>query len=406
MRNRIIAGLPAVLLLVLAPAAFGAQAATDCPPVGHLPSYTASEAPEIRAYDTAAFSVTKGDDTTQVQVAGARCHQGYMIADGKDPMSDLEIQENYRSQLKALGADILFTDDLDTVARLSPKDPATGAETWIAVASQQTEIDVTVVRKQPFKASLKPPSGADYRLLGHMPGYVASKPEKRNFDKLSFTVQDGDDSHDVEVQGARYSVNYMIADNTTPASNLDIQENYRAALRALGAQILFTDDGDTVARLDDNGKAVWMHVNSQQTEIAVETIEEKAFQASIAPPKADALKATLDAKGHVALYVNFDFDKATLKPDAAPVMTQVVALLKADPSLHLRVEGHTDNVGSHDYNVKLSGARADTVVKALVAEGIAADRLSAAGIGPDKPIADNKTTEGRAKNRRVELVKS
>ena len=205
MRNRIIAGLPAVLLLVLAPAAFGAQAATDCPPVGHLPSYTASEAPEIRAYDTAAFSVTKGDDTTQVQVAGARCHQGYMIADGKDPMSDLEIQENYRSQLKALGADILFTDDLDTVARLSPKDPATGAETWIAVASQQTEIDVTVVRKQPFKASLKPPSGADYRLLGHMPGYVASKPEKRNFDKLSFTVQDGDDSHDVEVQGARYT---------------------------------------------------------------------------------------------------------------------------------------------------------------------------------------------------------
>src|SRR6185437_10039347 len=126
-----------------------------------------------------------------------------------------------------------------------------------------------------------------------------------------------------------------LPDGTPPMSDLEIQENYRAALGALGAQILFTDGRNTVARLDDNGKAVWLHTYSQETEIDIETIEEKAFQASIAPPKADALKAALDAKGRVALYVNFDFDKATLTPDAAPVMAQVVALLKADPSLHL-----------------------------------------------------------------------
>ncbi|MGH8539211.1 MAG: OmpA family protein, partial [Stenotrophobium sp.] len=102
----------------------------------------------------------------------------------------------------------------------------------------------------------------------------------------------------------------------------------------------------------------------------------------------------------------FDFDKATLRPDAAPIVAQVVALLKDNPALKLSVEGNTDNVGGHDYNVKLSQQRAAAVVAELVKAGIAADRLKAAGNGPDKPIADNASSRGRAKNRRVELVKA
>ena len=135
-------------------------------------------------------------------------------------------------------------------------------------------------------------------------------------------------------------------------------------------------------------------------------IEEKAFQATIQAPKADALKAALDREGHVALYVNFDFDKASLKPDATPVIAQVAQLLKDNPGMKLRVEGHTDIIGAPEHNRSLSEARAKTVMDALVAGGIAAGRLSAAGLGPDQPIADNETPEGRAKNRRVELVKS
>jgi outer membrane protein OmpA-like peptidoglycan-associated protein len=83
----------------------------------------------------------------------------------------------------------------------------------------------------------------------------------------------------------------------------------------------------------------------------------------------------------------------------------VVALLKANPNLKLSIQGHTDSIGGHDYNVTLSQARAAAVVAMLKTQGIAAARLTSAGFGPDKPIAPNDTDVGRAKNRRVELVK-
>ena len=125
----------------------------------------------------------------------------------------------------------------------------------------------------------------------------------------------------------------------------------------------------------------------------------------VEPPMAESLKAELDKYGRVALYINFDFNKATLRPDAKPIIEQVLKLLQENPDLKLSIEGHTDNVGSHDYNVKLSQMRAAAVVSSLVAAHIAPGRLSSGGSGPDRPIADNDTEKGRAKNRRVELVK-
>ncbi|MBS0530910.1 MAG: OmpA family protein [Proteobacteria bacterium] len=380
----------------------GFAQAADCPPIGSLPGYVASPQLETRAYNAVDFNMKKGDDTATVKVAGRTCIQSYAPKSGADPMSDLEIQKNYRDQLKKLGAEVFFTDDRDTEARVVRGTQ----ETWIKIYSQETEIDVSVVDKVPFKQTLLPPSGNDYRLLGHMPNYVSDKPEKRNFDKDTFTVQNGDDSHDIEVQGAKFTVAYAQKQGAPLNSDLEIQENYRAALAALGAQMLFTDGSDTVARLDENGRSIWIKVHSQETEIDVATIEEKPFQASIKPPEASAMKAALDKDGHIALYVNFDFNKATLKPDAAPVIGQVVKLLKDNPSLRLDVDGYTDNIGTRDYNVKLSGSRAAAVVAAITAQGIAANRLHSAGFGPDKPVADNAKEEGRAKNRRVELVKS
>jgi outer membrane protein OmpA-like peptidoglycan-associated protein len=173
----------------------------------------------------------------------------------------------------------------------------------------------------------------------------------------------------------------------------------------MGAQILFSDDTSIVARYDDKGQAIWMMYNDNGGDIDIHVVEEKAFHASMKPPEADAMKAALDKKGVVSLYINFDFDKATLRPDAAPVIAQVEALMKGNPGLGLEVEGNTDNIGGHDYNVKLSEERAETVVATLEQDGIAADRLKAAGNGPDKPIAGNDDSRGRAKNRRVDLVK-
>ena len=125
----------------------------------------------------------------------------------------------------------------------------------------------------------------------------------------------------------------------------------------------------------------------------------------IEDPTTESLKSQLDETGRAVLYINFDFDKSTLRPDAMPIIAQVVKLLTAYPSLTLAINGHTDNVGQRDYNVKLSQTRAAAVVAALVAAHIAPGRLSSGGFGPDQPIADNATDKGRAKNRRVELVK-
>ncbi len=87
------------------------------------------------------------------------------------------------------------------------------------------------------------------------------------------------------------------------------------------------------------------------------------------------------------------------------MLQKVLALLKSRPDLKLEVQGHTDNVGSDDYNLKLSDARAASVAAWLVSKGITADRLTAQGYGMRQPIADNGSDEGRAKNRRVELRK-
>jgi len=126
---------------------------------------------------------------------------------------------------------------------------------------------------------------------------------------------------------------------------------------------------------------------------------------AVEPPMLDALREELNKTGKLVLYINFDFNKATIRPDAAPILSQVVKLLAADPSLQFSVNGYTDNVGTRDYNQKLSESRATAVLAALVAGGIDKSRLDAAGFGQESPIADNTTEKGRAKNRRVELVK-
>lgn len=379
-----------------------AQAANgDCPPFGRMPNYVAQEKPQLRNYDAAEFRVARSkDEEDSVVVAGRTCRQVYNIKDGAQMASDLEIQKNYLSQVQKLGGQKLYSDDRYLHARFTQG----GKETWLHIYSQENEIQVTVIDKQPFKPTLLPPSGGDHRLFGRMPNY-AGETQKRNFDKFTFRVQDGEEVKDVEVQGARHSVVYNIKDDATMASDLDVQENYRHVVETLGGQVLYRDERYISARLEHNGQTIWLNIYSQENEIQLDVIEEKPFQASIKAPEASAMKTALDKDGRVSLYVNFDFNKATLKPDAGLVVAQVVKLLKDNPDLKLEIGGHTDNIGGRDYNVKLSEQRAATIVAALVAQGVAADRLRAAGYGPDKPVADNNKEEGRAQNRRVELVK-
>ena len=120
---------------------------------------------------------------------------------------------------------------------------------------------------------------------------------------------------------------------------------------------------------------------------------------------ADAMFDALSKDGFMALYINFDTGKAVIKPESQGTIAQIAALLKAHPELKLSIEGHTDNVGAPAANKTLSEDRAKAVLADVVKAGVAAARLSAIGWGPDKPLADNRSEDGRAKNRRVEIVK-
>src|SRR5699024_4305378 len=133
--------------------------------------------------------------------------------------------------------------------------------------------------------------------------------------------------------------------------------------------------------------------------------ETEAFVPTSTLLPADEMKRALDDDGKVALQVNFATDKAEILPESRPQVEQVLALLRDSEGLRLAVHGHTDDTGAADHNRRLSEARAAAVVAALTAEGIAPERLQARGFGPDQPVADNATEDGRAANRRVELVR-
>ncbi|MGH7895871.1 MAG: OmpA family protein [Candidatus Binatia bacterium] len=101
---------------------------------------------------------------------------------------------------------------------------------------------------------------------------------------------------------------------------------------------------------------------------------------------------------------NFDFNKATLKPEGKAKLDEAVQILNKYPDMKISVNGYTDSIGSDAYNLKLSERRAESAVAYLTSKGVAAGRLSVKGYGKSNPVADNKTEEGRARNRRVELI--
>lgn len=139
----------------------------------------------------------------------------------------------------------------------------------------------------------------------------------------------------------------------------------------------------------------------------VQVVETKSMEGDkVAAVSSDDMRAAIDAKGRIDIYgILFDFDKDSLKPESKETLDQIALLMKGDDKLKLEIVGHTDNKGTADYNLDLSKRRAANVVAALVTDyKIGADRLSASGAGATKPVDTNDSDEGRAKNRRVELI--
>lgn len=211
----------------------------------------------------------------------------------------------------------------------------------------------------------------------------------------------------IKVEGRYTFLTYSLPRGPQEPSALAVVRNYQAAIEKAGGTVTKVDEKRrvnglikgkdfeaTVQAEKGNGK-IWLR------------IVEKAAMAQYIVADAAAMSGDLKTTGHVAVYgIFFDTNKADVKPESKPALEEIAKLLKAEPALELRVVGHTDSVGQLEANLKLSLARAEAVMKALVKDyGIDAKRLSAHGVASLAPVASNDTDEGRAKNRRVELVK-
>lgn len=146
--------------------------------------------------------------------------------------------------------------------------------------------------------------------------------------------------------------------------------------------------------------------SSERVFVQVDVIEEKAQESKVVMVKASEMAEKIGESGKVALYgLYFDTNKATIKSDSRPTLDEIGKLLKDNPDLELLVVGHTDNQGDFDYNIDLSKRRAASVKKVLTSDyGIATSRLKSWGVGYTVPVTTNSSEQGRARNRRVELV--
>jgi len=140
--------------------------------------------------------------------------------------------------------------------------------------------------------------------------------------------------------------------------------------------------------------------------VLVEVVEPEGMETKMVVLKAEEISGDIASEGRAVFYsIQFDFDKADIKPDSAPQLEEMAKALKADLKLSVLIVGHTDNQGKLDYNTALSQRRAEAVVKALSGKyGIDARRMRAKGVASLAPVATNRTEEGRAENRRVEMV--
>ena len=205
-----------------------------------------------------------------------------------------------------------------------------------------------------------------------------------------------------------YEVRTTSGDRVQDISMLEFFENYKAAAEQRGGKMVFQDVAQMVLTIPrDDGGITWLRVtgNARLGQQDLIIIDEAPFKQSLTfGPK--ALKEALDKDGRVILYeILFNYDKAILKQESDKQLQYILTLLLENPGLTLEIQGHTDNQGEDDYNLALSQQRAETVRRYLALFGIPAEQLTAKGYGESQPVDTNDTEEGRAKNRRVELVK-
>lgn len=322
-------------------------------------------------------------------------------------------------------------------AEATPATPAPEASAAPAPAPAETPPPAAPAPAADFDPASVPESTATlppfpfFAIPEGMESTFDDKDKLANFDRQFFIAG----GKAVPVEGKIFHDRFKLDGGKRTYSETEFLRNYENAALALGAKkindvqytyevvdaaggrdalektnyaaAMVPDYHHDIYLLRQGGKEWWIDVSTGSFPLHgfVVVLEKEGMKQSLGFLDAAAMKQAIDKDGRVALHINFDTDKATLRPDAQPVIAEIGKLLDDDAGLKLSIEGHTDNTGTPAHNQELSTARARSVLGALVGLGIDPARLSSKGFGQDKPVADNGNEDGRAQNRRVELVK-
>jgi len=263
-----------------------------------------------------------------------------------------------------------------------------------------------------FSSYTSAQASIEHPMVKKMPDFklVEALSKKSDFSIFPFRIIKNKKTSTIEKQGRYWKLHYENRNEkgkiNRKISKIDIMNNYRAAAKEMGGKVLYAKRGKITFTLPlNNGTKLWAYVTALDGNYDLVIIEEKGFAKQLTF-SADQMKRALDSLGTISIYgINFDTAKDKLNPGAEKVLIEIVKLMKNFSELKIEIQGHTDNVGSANYNLNLSNKRANTVKGYLLLFGIDKGRMNAKGYGFTKPVASNDTEEGRAKNRRVELVK-
>ncbi len=241
----------------------------------------------------------------------------------------------------------------------------------------------------------------DHPLLTRMPDYFISECTQ-NFNQLDFLDSKGEE---VKFEGNLTHIWYIFNQESgkKEPSFFQIFKNYTNAITKIGGKKIYEDGGLVCYELKKDGRVFKIRiVGTNGSDYLLDVLEMEAMKQEIS---ANDMLIALNKDGYIALNILFETGKSAIQTESLPIVDQIAELLKSDMNLKLSIEGHTDNVGDAASNKKLSNDRAKSVLDAIVAKGIEASRLSSTGWGQEKPVADNRSEDGRAQNRRVEIVK-
>jgi len=245
----------------------------------------------------------------------------------------------------------------------------------------------------------------DHPLLSRTPDFRITGYKDTEYDSYKFNNQD----KKLEViEGHKYFIEYNLNSGAVESGELKIRRNVQDALKKIGGKVIFDDNfnkASTIVVQKDN-KETWVEVRSYPKMYRLNIVEREIMKQEIVA-NAEAMGNDINSTGHVAVYgIFFDSGKAEIKTESDMAIEQISKFLLSNPTLKVYIVGHTDNVGTIEANMKLSKDRADAVVNTLITKYvIPAARLKSYGVASLVPVATNDNEEGRAKNRRVELVK-